>query len=155
MFRKLIAYTLILTLNAGLTASPASAFVPSCTNGGSASMGFDTNKSSATGVTNNNSTTTAEEGKITYNVGGDMTGQGYVAKAQDIDANIEGDLKLESLQDTYYSNNSGFGVNAGVGFGNKEGGNMLAGANANTVSSVSGGFNISSGYTDMIVPPAR
>ena len=102
------------------------------TEGGNAGASLSSSKSRTLSDTYNNSYTQAAEGAINYNVGGNMTGSGYNAYAQDINANIGGELNLESLQDTYYANNSSFGINGGYG-----GGGFSLGANSGE------------GYTDM------
>ncbi|WP_424244615.1 hypothetical protein Dip510_001871 [Elusimicrobium posterum] len=83
----------------------------------------------------NNSTTLAQNGAINYNVGGNMTGAGYNAVAEDINAIVDGALNLESLQDTYYARGNSFGISGGAGWGSNTEGNANAGKNR-----VSGGW---------------
>ena len=89
------------------------------TNGVGGGVGHDESKSSSKSTAYDYSTTTAENGSIIYNVGGDMDAAGYRALADTIDLKVEGDLNLESLQNTSKSDNSSWGAN--VGFGTEKG----------------------------------
>ncbi|MDR0953452.1 MAG: hemagglutinin repeat-containing protein [Elusimicrobiota bacterium] len=123
-----------------------SAGVSMGSNGGSISMGYNESNSVANWTTHNNSATQAG-GVINYNVGNNMLGQGYNAKAADINVDVGGTLSLESLQDTYYARGNQIGVSAGVGFGSSTGGNKFG--MPDSVSGGNVGFNTGSDYTDM------
>jgi filamentous hemagglutinin len=87
------------------------------TNGVSGKAGHDESESSGISTYYTNATTTAENGKITYKVGGDMNAAGYNALAKDVEIDVDGDFTLASLQNTSSSDNSSWGVNAGIGGG--------------------------------------
>lgn len=70
----------------------------------------------------NNSGSYAEEGKISYNVAGNMNAEGYNALAKDIDVNVGGDMNLESKQNESHANSSSHSYNAGFGGGAPTGG---------------------------------
>lgn len=87
------------------------------TNKGGVYGDFASSKSSsrAEGEHYNYSGTLATEGKISMNVGNDMTADGYNALAKDVDINVGGDMSLSSKQNTDYAKDTshGFGVGAG------------------------------------------
>lgn len=87
------------------------------TNKGAVYGDFATSKSSsrAEGEHYNYSGTLATEGKISMNVGNNMTADGYNALAKDVDINVGGDMSLSSKQNTDYAKDisHGFGVGAG------------------------------------------
>ncbi len=70
----------------------------------------------------NNSGSYAEEGKISYNVAGNMNAEGYNALAKDIDINVGGDMNLASKQNEHHANSSSNSYNAGFGDGAPNGG---------------------------------
>lgn len=97
---------------------------------GTQGSGFNINAgvSKGSGNSNGNSTTwrntTLTAGnQLNLQSGGDTTLKGAVAKADNIKANIGGDLKLESLQDsdTYHSSSSSSSASIGYTFGTMTG----------------------------------
>jgi hypothetical protein len=160
MTRKTQAYLLTFIFIAGLFMNnPAMAFCPRNSsskfssetftvsasmgsNGGSFNAGYNESDSVSNYTTYNNGLSLANNGAINYDVGGDMTVSGYNAQARDMNANVEGALRIESLQDTYYQRGSSFGVNAGAGYGSGKSGSP---ANKNA----SAGFSIGGDYADM------
>lgn len=80
-----------------------------------ADLGLSNAQSRANGAIYNNSETIAEKGNINYNIGNDMTGEGYNAVAKNIIANVGGDMNLSSMQNTDYTKNTSKGFGLGVG----------------------------------------
>ncbi|WP_428897781.1 hemagluttinin repeat-containing protein [Parelusimicrobium proximum] len=132
---KLILITLAVIL--GL---PLNAF-----SGGGVNASYGQSRNTVRSTDYNNSTSTAEQGAINYNVGGDMLAAGYNALAEDINMDIGGALTLESLQDEYYAKGSSFGLSGGMSMGNKDAG----GKEGKGVTGGSLGVNVGSDYTDV------
>lgn len=91
------------------------------TNKGGVYGDFATSKSSsrAEGEHYNYSGTLATEGKISMNVGNNMTADGYNALAKDVDINVGGDMSLSSKQNTDYAKDTSHSFGAGVGSNSK------------------------------------
>ncbi len=92
------------------------------TNKGGVYGDFATSQSSAKAesVHYNNSVSIATEGKLTMNVGNDMTADGYNALAKDVDINVGGDMNLSSKQNIDYAKNASNGLGIGYGNGGKK-----------------------------------
>lgn len=96
-------------------------------------------KGDASSTTYNNSSLTAENGTIKINsigttssgsqTGGDALISGANLLADNITLNTGGNLTVESLQDSYKSKSSSFGMNLGIGGGSSGGGNASFGIN--------------------------
>lgn len=86
------------------------------------SIGTGKSNSKENVIEYNNSGSYAEEGKISYNVAGNMNADGYNALAKDIDVNVGGDMNLASKQNESHANSSSNSYNAGFGGGAPTGG---------------------------------
>ncbi|WP_428897783.1 hemagglutinin repeat-containing protein [Parelusimicrobium proximum] len=131
---------LISILLAVILGLPLNAF-----SGGGVNASYGQSRNTVRSTDYNNSTSTAEQGAINFNVGGDMLAAGYNALAEDINMDIGGALTLESLQDEYYAKGSSFGVSGGMSMGNKDAG----GKEGKGVTGGSLGVNVGSDYTDV------
>jgi filamentous hemagglutinin len=115
--------------------------------GGTAGLGYGTNNSQSDSLVNHNSILQANNMNI--DVSNDANFIGATVRANDtLNLNVGNNLNLESVRDEYSSNNKGFNVNAGIGFGS-------AGANSNRSpsldvgkqSSSNAGFSVNNGST--------
>lgn len=103
------------------TESNASAGISS-KSGAYGSVGTGKSKSKEIVNQYNNSGSYAEEGKISYNVAGNMNAEGYNALAKNIDVNVGGDMNLASKQNESHANSSSNSYNVGFGGGAPTGG---------------------------------
>ncbi|MGE0052389.1 MAG: hemagglutinin repeat-containing protein, partial [Arcobacter sp.] len=84
--------------------------------GGTVGLGYGQQNSNSNSIINNNSQLIGNN--VNINASNDAIFQGANVRANDtLNLNVGNDLVLESLRDEYSSNQNGFNVNAGLGFG--------------------------------------
>ncbi len=116
--------------------------------GASVNASFDRSKNSDRSTTYNNSNLLAD--KIDINTSGDTTLRGATVRAEsELNADIQGNLTVESVQNRSSSRNSSAGVSGGVSLGAQatDGDRLQGTENVGGMSGANGGFNVGNGMS--------